>query len=179
MRHRAGAALFGALTLTLLLATTALAGGWAMATQDPPPDDPGGPNEPITIGFTLMQHGVTPVDWGPTSVVLINEATGETVIIDAHQQGATGHWVADISVPSEGIWTYQVRHDLEIVMSGFQPIRVGDAPAAAVPAQSATGSLAIQPALLIAAAFLGLLALGGLAAGILVYRHGRLDRARA
>jgi hypothetical protein len=182
MRHRAATALLSATALTLLLASTALAGGWAMATQDTPPDDPGGPNQPITIGFTLLQHGVTPVDWGATQVVLTNDETGESVIVDARQQGPTGHWVAEISVPSTGTWSYDVRHELEIAMTGFEPITIGSAGAAAAAAttsSSATAGLTLQPALLIVGAFLGLLAMAAIAVGAISYRNARPDRARA
>ncbi|HYN64399.1 MAG TPA: hypothetical protein VES36_07340, partial [Candidatus Limnocylindrales bacterium] len=94
MRPRAATATLSAMALTLILATSALAGGWANAIMDTPPDDPGGPNQPITIGFTLLQHGVTPVDWGAAKIVLTNAATGQSVTADASPQGKVGHWVA-------------------------------------------------------------------------------------
>jgi hypothetical protein len=178
MRYRAAAAFLGASALTLLLAATALAGGWANAVADTPPDDPGGPNQPITIGFTLLQHGVTPVDWGTTEVVLTNGATGESVAFPAQPQGATGHWVAEVSVPADGTWNYEIRHDLEIVMTGFEPIRLGTA-AAAPATTGSTSSAALQPALLMVGAFLGALGIAAVAAGVLTYRRTRLDRARA
>ncbi len=174
MRSRATAAV-SATALTLLLASTAFAGGWANAIMDAPPDDPGGPNQPITIGFTLLQHGVTPVDWGPTQIVLTNGVTGETVTFDARPQGAVGHWVAEVSVPADGTWTYLVRHDLEIGMTGFSPITVGGTAAAS----GSASSLAVQPALLMVGGFLALLVVVAAAASILAYRHTRLDRASA
>jgi hypothetical protein len=179
MRHRAATATVSALALTLILASSALAGGWAQAIMDAPPDDPGGANQPVTIGFTLLQHGVTPVDWGTAQVVLTNDATGQSVTVDARPQGAVGHWVAEISVPAEGTWSYEVRHDLEIEMSGFDPMVVG--PSAAQPASTtaATTSTSIQPALLLAAGFLSLLALAGITVGFVAVRNGRPDRARA
>jgi hypothetical protein len=179
MRYRAATAVLSVTALTLILATSALAGGWANAIMDAPPDDPGGPNQPITIGFTLLQHGVTPVDWGTAQVVLTNEATGQSVTVDASPKGKTGHWVAQVSVPAEGTWTYEVRHDLEIVMVGFEPIVVGEAAAARGAAAAATTGVAIQPALLLAGAFLGLLALAGMIAGVIALRHSKMDRARA
>ena len=175
MRSRA-AALFSATALTLLIASTALAGGWANAVMDASPDEPGGTNQPVTIGFTLLQHGETPVDWGNTQVVLTNEATGESVSFVARPQGATGHWVAEISVPADGTWTYSVRHDLEIAMTGFDPIALGNASTAT--GTAATG-LAFQPALLMVGAFLALLMTAALAVGLIAYRHAKLDRARA
>ena len=175
MRQRATTAALSAIALTLILATSALAGGWANAIMDTPPDDPVSPGQPITIGFTLLQHGVTPVDWGMPQVVLTNEATGGSVTFDSRPQGAVGHWVAEISVPAAGTWSYQVRHDLEIEITGFDPITVGPA---AAPAAGAAASLGVQPALLLAAGFLSLLALAGATAGIVAFRHGRLGRAR-
>jgi hypothetical protein len=177
MRHRATIAALSATALTLIVATSALAGGWASATMDTPPDDPGGPGQPIRIGFTLLQHGVTPVDWGEAQVVLTNDATGRSVTFNARPQGAVGHWVAEISVPAEGTWRYEVRHDLEIEMIDFDPITVGPAAAQAARAAASTG-VGVQPALLLAAGFLSLLALAGVTAGIVAFRHGRLDRAR-
>jgi hypothetical protein len=177
MRHRAIAAVLSAIALTLMMATSALAGGWAEAVMDTPPDDPGGPGQPITIGFTLLQHGVTPVDWGTTQVVLTNDATGKSVTFNARPQGAVGHWVAEISVPAEGTWAYEVRHDLEIEMTGFDPITVGPAAAQAGGAAASTG-IGVQPALLLAAGLLSILALAGVTVGIVAFRHGRLDRAK-
>ena len=178
MRHRAVLASTAAVILSLAFAATALAGGWANAIMDSPRDDPGGPNQPITIGFTLLQHGVTPVDWGTAQVVLTNQATGQSVTVDAAPQGKVGHWVAEIRVPAEGTWNYEVRHDLEITMVGFDPIVIGEV--AAAPAAAATSAAAsVQPALLLAGAFLGLLALAGVTVALMTRRHGRLDRARA
>lgn len=178
MRYRAATAALSATALTLILATGALAGGWANAIMDSPPDDPGGPNQPITIGFTLLQHGVTPVDWGTAQVVLTNEATGQSVTVDAAPQGKVGHWVAEISVPAEGTWSYEIRHDLEISMVGFDPIVIGEAAAAPAAAPASTAAT-VQPALLLAGAFMGLLALAGMTAGVIALRHSKMDRARA
>jgi hypothetical protein len=149
--------------------------------MDASPNEPGGPNQPVTIGFTLLQHGVTRVDWGNTQVVLTNEATGESVAFAAQPQGATGHWVAEISIPAEGTWTYEVRHDLEIAMTGFDPISLGDTAAVTGTAATSTAAtgLALQPALLMVGAFLALLAMAALAIGLIAYRRARLDRARA
>lgn len=179
MRHRVLTAALSAMALSLVLATSALAGGWAQAIMDSPPDDPGGPNQPVTIGFTLLQHGVTPVDWGTATVVLTNDATGRSVTADARPQGAVGHWVAEISVPAEGTWSYEVRHDLEIEMTGFDPIVVGPTVAQPASTTAAATSTSIQPALLLAAGFLSLLALAGMAIGFIAVRRGRLDRVQA
>ena len=66
MQRRLALAALSASLLTLILAATAFAGGWANAVMDTPPDDPAGPNEPVTLGFTLMQHGSRPRARGAT-----------------------------------------------------------------------------------------------------------------
>lgn len=172
-RVRAPAAIAAA-TLTFLLASTAFAGGWASATLDAQPTDPGAGGK-VDIGFTLLQHGVTPVDWGQPLVMLVNDETGQRVTTDAHQTGAKGHWSATLTVPSGGSWTLDIRHDLEVVPVNFQPLTVGGAAPAA--AQATTGVVTVQPALLAVAAFLGALAIGGAAIGMIAWRRTRTGAA--
>jgi hypothetical protein len=166
MRHRLALAATSASIMILVLAATALAGGWANAVMDTPPDDPAGPNQPVTLGFTLMQHGVTPVDWGSAQVVLTNDETKAEIVATAHPQGRTGHWVAEVVLPTEGSWTYRVRHDLEITLMRAAPITVGSA---------AAGSTAIgpPPAMLAAGGALAMLGVCVLAGLLLAIRHGR------
>jgi hypothetical protein len=164
------AASAAAAMMTLLLASTALAGGWASATLDEQPTDPGAGGT-MEIGFTLLQHGVTPVDWGQPLVMLVNDETGQRVTADARQSGAKGHWTAELTVPSAGRWTLDIRHDLEVVPANFEPITIGGA-AAAQPAATPS-SLAIQPALLAVALFLGGVAIAAAAIGTLAWRRAR------
>ena len=49
MRRRLALAASTASILSLFLAATVLAGGWANAVMDTPPNDPGGPNQPVTL----------------------------------------------------------------------------------------------------------------------------------
>ena len=175
MRRRLALAASTASILSLILAATAFAGGWANAVMDTPPDDPAGPNAPITLGFTLMQHGVTPVDWGIAQIVLTNAETGEQIVADAAPSGATGHWAATVTLPTAGSWTYEVRHDLEITLMRAQPITVGGAAAA-----GGTAGIAMSPALLAAGGFLAVLGVTILAGVLLVVRNGRRpDEVRA
>ena len=174
MRHRLAIAAATSSLLTLLLAATALAGGWANAVMDTPPDDPPGPNQSVTLGFTLMQHGVTPVDWGSAQIVLTNADTGEQVVATARPQGATGHWVADVTLPTSGSWSYEVRHDLAVTMRRAQPISVGGS------ASTAGSAIGISPALMAAASLLAVLGVAVAAGTLLIVRHSRQpDEARA
>jgi hypothetical protein len=177
MRRRLALAAASASILSLILAVTALAGGWANAVMDAPPNDPGGPNEPVTLGFTLMQHGVDPVDWGSAQIVLTNDGTGEEIIANAISDGASGHWTATVTLPTEGPWTYQVRHgDLAITLMGARPVSEGDGQAAS---STDTAVTAISPALLAAGGLLAVLGMTVLVGVFLVVRHARPDEVRA
>jgi hypothetical protein len=176
MQRRLALAALSASLLTLILAATAFAGGWANAVMDTPPDDPAGPNEPVTLGFTLMQHGVTPVDWGTAQVVLTNDETGQQIVANATASGPVGHWTADVALPAQGSWSYQVRHDLEITLMGAQPISVGGAEAAST---GGTAVIGMSPALLAAGGFLALLGMAVLGGVLLVVRNSRPDEVRA
>jgi hypothetical protein len=160
--------------LTILLASTAFAGGWANATLDQQPSDPGAGGT-MVVSFTLLQHGVTPVDWGQPLVMLVNDETGQRVTSDARPSGAKGHWTAELTVPSAGTWQLDIRHDLEVVPVNFQPISVGTVSVPQAPAGS--GGLGAQPALLAVIVFLGGLAVAGAAIGMVAWRRTRAGAA--
>jgi len=176
MRRRLALAASSATILSLIVAATAFAGGWANAVMDTPPDDPAGPNVPVTLGFTLMQHGVTPVDWGSAQIVLTNDQTGQEIVGTATPSGPIGHWSADVTLPTEGSWSYQVRHDLEITLMRAQPISVGSSQAAS---PGGTVGIGISPALLAAGVFLAVLTVAVLAGALLVVRRSSPDEVRA
>jgi hypothetical protein len=151
MRHRFPTAVLAALAATVLLAGTAFAGGWANAVMDETPQDPPSAGEPITIGFTLLQHGVTPVDHGSTNVTVRNLETGQAVTVAARQEGPSGHWVAEITFPTDGRWRYSVTTtDLEVGMKGFDPVTIGSA-APATATSPATSAASTQPITLLLA----------------------------
>ena len=50
-----------ALLLSVIFAIPAFAGGWAVITLDELPTNVVA-GEPLTIGFTVLQHGKTPMD---------------------------------------------------------------------------------------------------------------------
>ena len=177
MRRRLALAASTASILTLILATTAFAGGWANAVMDTPPDDPAGTNQPVTLGFTLLQHGETPVDWGVAQIVLTNDETGQQIVANATPSGPIGHWAAEVTLPAEGSWSYQVAHqDLEITIMGGQPISVGGPQAATT---GGTAAIGMSPALLAGGGFLALLGMVVLAGAVVVVRRSRQDEVRA
>ena len=152
--------------LVLASAASALAGGWANAVMDAPPAEPPTAGEPLTIGFTLLQHGETPVESGPTSLVL-RARDGTQISAIARRDGPAGHWVATVTLPAPGTWTPEVRHDLAIRMEGAQPLSVQSGNGAAATASGGASSASL------AAALIGALGLVVLAGGVLLLSRGR------
>jgi len=57
----------------------------------------------------VLQHGVTPAGWVETpTFVGTNGTTGERIEAKATGQGTDGHFVATVTLPSAGYWTWQV-----------------------------------------------------------------------
>jgi hypothetical protein len=163
---------FAALPLALvaasLMAAVALAGGFAIANLDSTPQPRAG--EGTTLGFTLLQHGVTPVTTGDVDVLASNSATGETIAAKARAEGKPGHYVATLTFPSAGTWSWEITSDWLMVNSKFPPLTVlpavsAPAPAAAEPAPASSG---LPAQAIAAAAALAALAVG---AGYLFLRR--------
>ena len=106
-----------------------LRGGWANAVMDTLPDDPAGTNQPVTLGFTLLQHG------DARRLGRRADRADQRRDRPADRRQCHAEWPdralgADVC-PAEGSWSYQVAHqDLEIIVMGAQPIRVGGAQSA-------------------------------------------------
>jgi cytochrome c2 len=109
----------------LLLPTPAMAGGWAVITLDELPGEIVA-GEPLEIGFTVRQHGVTPLD-GLTPTVSAHRS-GASVTEEAKAQGQSGHYVAVLTFPQAGEWEWSIQ-----AFSGNQPmppLTVNEAPVA-------------------------------------------------
>jgi hypothetical protein len=91
--------------LLLLLAPAALAGGWAVSTIDPMATPTAG--APIDIGFTIRQHGMTPVDLADVAIA-VTGPSGEITVYPAHRDGDVGHYVATVTF-AEGQSTWEIR----------------------------------------------------------------------
>jgi hypothetical protein len=103
------ASALAALTLVLLLAAPVLAGGWAEIVVDAQADTaPPTEGQPITLGFTVLQHGVTPAGWEQPTVHLTDVLTGTTTDLAATARGKDGHFVATVTLPTSGFWTWTV-----------------------------------------------------------------------
>jgi hypothetical protein len=164
----------------LAFATPALAGGWAVVTLDSLPKEVRA-SQSLQIGFVVRQHGKTPtnqdlngkplkpvltarkqntMETGKADGTLVMvamrasvQAKGEeTIRAEARQDGAVGHYVVDVTFPSEGAWAWQIEVPTYYIQNGsngldgnaaiFAPLTV--LPAAAAPAQAPAP--AAQPA---------------------------------
>jgi hypothetical protein len=152
----------------LLVASVAVAGGWAQVSAEQPPADPP-VGEETTIELEVLQHGVTPVSWPGLTVVATDAASGTVVRAAAEAVGPEGSYVAKIVFPSAGDWTLTFE-SAELEMAGSLPIRVAPiaaAPGVGTPAATGPAGQGIG-ALLLALAALGAFAVLG--AGALALR---------
>jgi len=139
MSKRVFRALAAALLLLGLTLTGAAAGGWATIVADttnPPQPNAG---QPFTFGFTVLQHGVTPAGWVETpTFVGIETVSGTRIEAKASGQGADGHFVATVTLPKAGVWTWQVVLTDLIVETTPQPLAVATASGKPAPVDAAT-----------------------------------------
>src|SRR3954465_14261948 len=156
------------IAITTLLTLGALAGSafakeGAISKLDALP--PGGlhAGQMIPVGFTILMDGVEPYKADVAEIVVRN-GTGKVLSYPATQQGAAGHYVANVYFPAAGTYTWQVTQG-----TFFAPYDLGSvpvlAPAAvaetrAAPANTPATNDPISQAIPLLA---GLIALGGAA----------------
>jgi hypothetical protein len=115
MQRRLVTAILAALAL-LALSVPALAGGWAVTTFDSLPDTfYAGQN--YTLGYTIRQHGVTPISVDKTEIVALHSA--KALSFPGKADGPVGHYVASVYFPADGAWTWQV------TQGPFAPMDIG------------------------------------------------------
>jgi hypothetical protein len=126
MRQRISLASAIASAALLLSAGAALAGGWATVTPDPGTVEPTA-GETTTIGFTVLQHGKTPVGQGNV-IVNATGPDGQVVAFRARAQGVAGHWVVDMNLPAAGSWEWSVTMPEQLeVSTHLDPLQVSSA----------------------------------------------------
>lgn len=155
-----------ALLLSLVIALPAFAGGWAVITLDDLPTNVVA-GEPLTIGFTVLQHGMTPMnDLAPTvTVILRNE---EKLAFRAEADHKPGHYTATLTLPKEGSWEWYIQ---AFSMDQRMP-ELTVAPAKAVTASEPVAKVESSPASLSPLLLLRGLALGvGLVGLLLVFQR--------
>lgn len=159
MRSRTTRSSILALAASLALAGAALAGGWAAAVLDEGTVAPAA-GTTTTLGFRVLQHGVTPVSWVKVTLVATNTATGEAVSATATPQGPEGHYVATLTFPASGDWTLSWDSSDLLMRQPPTTLTVAAAPAAAT---SAPGGAVDGTVLAVAAVVLLGLAGGAMA----------------
>jgi mono/diheme cytochrome c family protein len=95
------------LLLLFVFVVPVFAGGWAVITID---DLPTGAlaGETLTIGFTVRQHGITPMN-GLYPTVTASLSGGQRFVVDAEADGAPGHYTATLTFPEEGDWEWSIQ----------------------------------------------------------------------
>lgn len=85
----------------------AAGGGWAMTSLDP--FDPPAAGQPTTIGFTILQHGQTPVDVPDVGIRILGQGQ-KSEFFPAVSDGPdrVGHYTATVVFPTGGTFTWVV-----------------------------------------------------------------------
>jgi plastocyanin len=83
------------------------AGGMATVHLDSPPENVA-VGKPWTFGFMVMQHDVSPVNVDSAVVQAQHRETGQSVGVNARQEGKVGHYVATITFPAAGSWKWSI-----------------------------------------------------------------------
>ena len=95
------------LLLSVIFVVPVFAGGWAVITLDDLPTN-AVTGESLTIGFTVRQHGITPMN-GLYPTVTVSLAGGEQFVVDAEADSAPGHYKATLTFPEEGNWDWSIQ----------------------------------------------------------------------
>lgn len=122
-----------ALLFAIVFAFPAFAGGWAVITLDDLPSNVVA-GEPLSIGFTVLQHGRTPMtDLYPTINAKLSST--ETMSVSAEPNGKPGHYLATLTFPKEGSWEWSIQ---AFTMDQPMPVLNVAAPGSASASQPAT-----------------------------------------
>ena len=88
----------------------ARAGGWAITSLDEIPVEIHA-GETYDIGYTILQHGQTPFEGADTYLSIWREAADEAMTFAGRAEGAPGHYLAEVSFPVAGEWSWSVHQD--------------------------------------------------------------------
>jgi mono/diheme cytochrome c family protein len=169
LRIALGLALLGSLAFTI----PAFAGGWAVITLDELPADVVA-EEPLTVGFTVLQHGRTPMN-GLTPTVTANLDNDTKFVVDAEPGSKPGHYTATLTFPEEGEWSWSIQaFTMDQRMPDLQVAAPLIAAAKEPVTQAAPASASISALLVVRVAAL---ALGLVGLVLLLQRKSRLAAA--
>ena len=160
-----------AMLLALVLAIPVFAGGWAVITLDELPSGVVA-GEPFTIGFTVLQHGKTPMnDLDPILNVHLDKT--DAFIVHAKHDDKPGHYIATLTFPKAGEWEWSIQAftmDQRMPRLSVAAPAVASASAPEAKTQPVEAS-SISPVMIVRAAALGI-GLVGLAFAL--WRRSRL-----
>ena len=80
--------------------------------------------QPLSVGFTILQHGVTPYTTGNVYITVI-DASGRSERFDAKPFGVPGHHTAQVTFRGEGTYRWEVQPDW-FAKQSFGEIDVGE-----------------------------------------------------
>jgi plastocyanin len=112
------------------LSAPALAGGYAVVRLDEPPGDVLVAT-PWRFGFMVLQHDVTPNSDVTPVVRALHKETGEEITATGRQEGAVGHFVAEVTFPRAGEWKWSIE-PLPYAETSFETLTVLESPHARV-----------------------------------------------
>ncbi len=116
--HRIAAVVAAAFTVLISISAPAAAGGWAVGSLDAIPSPAAG--ESIEVGFTILQHGVTPADLADDVGIEIIGTDGTLDYFAAAQDETIGHYTASVTFPTTaGDYEWNIR------MGWFGPQELG------------------------------------------------------
>ena len=107
--------------LVLIPALTALAGGWAVITVEDLPDYVVA-GRPVTLTFTVRQHGVRPL--GGLSPSVEARAGNLSARAAATPGTETGRYAATLALPRAGEWTITIQSGFRDSKTTLMPLQV-------------------------------------------------------
>jgi hypothetical protein len=149
---------------TLAFAIPVFAGGWAVISLDELPVGVAA-GEPYKIGFTVLQHGRTPMT-GLYPIVTARIAKGEVLTFSAEPEGKPGHYTAALTFPTSGEWDWSIQAFTMDLQMPTLNVAAGAASAAQPAVKPETQFASISPWLMVRLAAFAL-ALVGL---VLIFR---------
>ncbi len=130
-----------ALLLFIIGPTRVAAGGWAITSLDP--FDQPVVGQATAIGFTILQHGVTPVEIADVGIRLSEHGRpGQYFPAVPDGQGRVGHYTADVVFPTAGTFSWIVEQGM------FGPQELGEITITNAAPPQAAGDAVQHPAVL-------------------------------
>ena len=93
--------------LALVWTPSVFAGGWAVTTLDPLPNELRA-GETYAIGYVIRQHGQTPFTSAQTAIEIRSSGSQVPQRFRAVADGAPGHYIAQVTFPTAGEWQWDV-----------------------------------------------------------------------